>query len=117
MGQLSNHGGVRQELKALIYDTDQQPKGSGRNIKKFKNPIDNQIKLVDLEEEEDRDRELIAAFMKKYHKIWKYLHARYMNQMYSSKGRRGDFDDLQNKLVQISLPEVTKMLKDHGCYP
>lgn len=72
---------------------------------------------MDLNEEEDRDRELITAFMKKYHKIWKYLHSRYMNQMYSSKGRRGDFDDLQNKLVQINLPEVTKCLKDHGVYP
>lgn len=114
MGQLSNVGGVKQELKALIYQPDEAP---SKRPKRFKNPIDEAVKLVDLNEEEDRDRELITAFMKKYHKIWKYLHSRYMNQMYSSKGRRGDFDDLQNKLVQINLPEVTKMLKDHGVYP
>lgn len=41
--------------------------------------MSQEIKLVDLKEEEDRDLEMIAVFMRKYHKIWKFLHSRYMN--------------------------------------
>lgn len=37
------------------------------------------IQLVDLNEEEDRDREIINQFMKKYIKVWKYLFSRYAN--------------------------------------
>ena len=75
----------------MIYQSDPSQVKST----KYKNPLMEQMKLVDLAEEEERDREIIAAFMKKYHKIWKYLHSRYMNQVYSIKGREGNFDSIQ----------------------
>lgn len=55
--------------------------------------------------------------MKNYHKLWKFLHSRYMNQLYSRKGRDGNFGSIAERQGKISLPEVTMMLKDHGAYP
>ena len=83
---------------------------------KYRNPMDKQIKLVDLTQEEDRDREVIVAFMKRYSKIWKYLFQKYANQGFTSK-KPTNFEDLQRRVSQISLPEITKMLKDHNTYP
>lgn len=67
-------------------------------------------------EEEDRDREILNQFMKKYAKIWKFLFGRYANQAYSTKGK-ANFDDMGKKTSQINLAELTKMLKDHNTYP
>ena len=83
----------------------------------MKNPLEEQIQLVDINEEEERDREMINQFLKKYAKIWKFMFQRYANQAYSTKGKRGDFDDIGNNLSQISLPEITKMLKEHNTFP
>jgi hypothetical protein len=51
-----------------------------------------------LAEEEDRDREMIEAFMKKYSKIWKYMYQKYHNQAYSYKGKK-DFDDMKQRVT------------------
>lgn len=59
---------------------------------------------------------MIEAFMKKYSKIWKYMYTKYHNQAYSYKGKR-DFDDMKQKVSQISQAEITKMLKEHNTYP
>lgn len=67
IGVASNVKGVKQEIKALIL------KEGPKKVKKFKNPLDQQIQLVDLNEEEDRDREILNQFMKKYAKIWKFM--------------------------------------------
>jgi hypothetical protein len=72
--------------------------------------------LVDLNQEEDRDREIIVAFMRRNAKIWKFLFGRYANQCYSSKNL-SNFEDIQRKTSQISLAEITKMLKDLNTYP
>ena len=45
----------------------------------IKNPLEDQIKLVDIDQEEDRDKEMINQFMKKYAKIWKYMYQKYVN--------------------------------------
>ena len=105
-------GGVKQEIKALILKPDQieQP------IKKYKNPLDKQIQLVDITEEEDRDQEIIISFMKRYAKIWKFLFSRYANQYYSTKGK-ADFDDMGKKTSQINQAEITKLLRDHDTFP
>lgn len=70
MGVPSNIGGVKQDLQAIVV------KDTGKRIK---NPLEDQIKLIDLAEEEDRDREMVEAFMKKYSKIWKYMYQKYHN--------------------------------------
>ena len=68
MGVLSNTKGVKQELKALIYEEgEMQPK------KETRGNIVKTIQLVDMNEEEDRDREILNQFMKKYAKIWKFM--------------------------------------------
>jgi hypothetical protein len=38
-----------------------------------------QLQLVDLNQEEDRDREIIVSFMKRNAKIWKFLFGKYVN--------------------------------------
>ena len=118
-GVHQNKGGVKQEIKALIYNDQTQAaaaKGSGPPARQFKNPIDSQITLIDINDEEDRDRELIIQFMKKNAKIWKFLFARYANSCYSTKGRK-DFDDLGQKTHSINQAEITKMLREHNTYP
>jgi hypothetical protein len=68
MGVQSNVKGVKQELKALIYEEgEMQPK------KQTRGNIVKTIHLVDMNEEEDRDREILNQFMKKYAKIWKFM--------------------------------------------
>lgn len=109
-----NVGGVKQEIKALIYKDDES--SASKNWPKARSPIENQVVLVDLREEEDRDREIIVAFMKRNARIWKFLFGRYANQCYSSKQQK-DFDDIGRKTSQISLAEITKMLRDHNTYP
>ena len=74
VGVPANQSGVRQELKALIYKSEE----SYDQRTKRSNATDS-IQLVDLNEEEDRDREIINQFMKKYIKVWKYLFSRYAN--------------------------------------
>jgi hypothetical protein len=54
--------------------------------------------------------------MKRNGKIWKFLFGRYANQCYSSK-QQNNFDDIGKKTSQISLAEITKMLKDLNTYP
>jgi len=48
-----------------------------------------------MNEEEDRDREILNQYMKKYAKIWKFLFGRYSNQAYSMKNKNVDFADLE----------------------
>lgn len=108
MGVQGNKGGVKQDLHAIVLKDNGK-----RNIK---NPVQDQIKLIDIHQEEDRDREMIQTFMKKYAKIWKYMYTKYHNQAYSYKGKK-DFDDMKQKVTQISQAEITKMLKEHNTYP
>jgi hypothetical protein len=54
MGVQSNIKGIKQELQAIIYK--ETPRKSNKNRK---NPIEEHIQLVDLAEEEDRDREIL----------------------------------------------------------
>ena len=44
-----------------------------------------QLVLLDLELEEERDKEAVTAFMKKYAKLWKNLFSKYANSGYSAK--------------------------------
>ena len=67
IGVASNIKGIKQDIQAII-----QKEAPPKKVK-FTNPIDKQIHLVDLNEEEDRDREILNQFMKKYSKIWKFM--------------------------------------------
>lgn len=112
MGIPSNVGGVRQELAALVVK-EQRDKPIGKQLK---NPVEERMKLVDINEEEDRDIEMLQAFMKKYAKVWKFMFQRYANQAYSNK-RVTNFDELKQRIQQINHAEVTKLLKEHNTFP
>lgn len=56
-----------------------------------------QIKLIDLDEEEERDKEAVLLFVKKYAKLWKNLFYKYANSGYNSK-QVSNFDQLNEKL-------------------
>lgn len=43
------------------------------------------IKLIELDDEEERDREAVGMFMKKYAKLWKNLYSKYSNSGFSAK--------------------------------
>jgi hypothetical protein len=44
-----------------------------------------EIQLINLDEEEDRDKEAINMMMKKYTKLWKNLYYKYSNSGFNSK--------------------------------
>lgn len=74
------------------------------------------IKLIILEEEEDRDREAMQLAMKKYSKLWKNLYYKYSNSGFNPKNV-SNFDQYNEKSQTISLGEMTKLLKDHNTFP
>ena len=43
------------------------------------------IRLFNLDEEEERDREAVTVFMKKYAKLWRNLFYKYANSGFSVK--------------------------------
>jgi hypothetical protein len=75
-----------------------------------------QIKLVDLDEEEERDKEAVVLLMKKYGKLWKNFFSKYANSCFSSKQVK-DFDQLNDKYNTMNLDEMTKLLRDHNMLP
>jgi len=89
-----NVNGVKQELKAVIYNSNGP--GPSQFSRKAK-AMDKEVSLIDLTQEEERDREVIREYMRRHAKIWRYLFTRYANQCYSSKGKQ-DFDDLKQKI-------------------
>jgi len=110
-GVPTNVNGVKQELKALIYNSGQHPL---KQAAKFDQP--KEVRLLDLEQEEERDKEIVNEYMRRHAKVWRYLFTRFSNQCYSSKGKQ-DFDDLGKKISQINHGEVNKMLIEHNAYP
>jgi len=75
-----------------------------------------EVKLLDLEEEENRDKEAMNLIMKKYVKLWKNLYYKYSNSGFSSKPV-SNFDQMNEKNQTINLAEMTKLLKDHNAFP
>ena len=70
---------------------------------------------MNLDEEEDRDSEVINEFMKRYAKLWRNVFSKYQNQGFKLNKVK-DFDQLANA-PQISAAEITKLLKEHNCMP
>ena len=111
-------GGSELVKEQLIFDTQETSGGEGtEKLRKAMNKMVNpEIKLLNLEEEEDRDREAMILTMKKYTKLWKNLYYKYCNSGFSSKNVK-TFDQLNERSQTISLAEVTKLLKDHNAFP
>lgn len=72
-----------------------------------------------LEDEEDRDRDAVTEFMKKYVKLWRNLFARYQNVSFAHKNQRDltSFDHVAKREPILTIAELTKMLKEHEVFP
>lgn len=55
-------------------------------------------------------------YMKKYQKLWRNLYYKYSNSGFSSK-QISNFDQYNEKSQTINVAEMTKLLKDHDCFP
>ena len=71
-----------------------------------------EIIIVNLEQEEERDRYGVNVVMRRYAKALRYLFDSYANSGFSAKDAPS-FDQLEKKLQLISVPEVWKLLKEH----
>ena len=96
-----------------VLDTSEGAEKLRRAMNKM---LAQEIKLLNLDEEEDRDREAMNLVMKKYSKLWKNLYYKYSNSGFSSKNIK-TFDQLNERSQTISLGELTKLLKDHNVFP
>jgi hypothetical protein len=72
LGVARNVKGVKEELKALIYEKD-EPQPVSNKVMRKPDPLDRAMQLVDLNEEEERDREIIKEFLRRNRRIWKSL--------------------------------------------
>ena len=75
-----------------------------------------EIKLLNLDEEEDRDKEAMNLIMKKYAKLWKNLYYKYSNSGFNPKNV-SNFDQYNERSQTISIAEMTKLLRDHNTFP
>jgi len=73
-----------------------------------------EIELVRLEDEEERDREAVQIFLKKYHKILHYLFVSYSNVGFSNQDQ-SSFSKIADKTSTMNLNELWKLLSDHDC--
>ena len=71
--------------------------------------------FIKLDEEEDRDRDTVLEYMRKYQKLWRNIFAKYQNTGHKAQAlQRLTFDP---KSQTLTYAEITKLLKDHGTYP
>ena len=96
-----------------VLDTSEGTEKLRKAMSKMMAP---EIKLLNLDEEEDRDKEAMLLIMKTYAKLWKNLYYKYSNSGFSSKNVK-TFDQLNERSQTISLGELTKLLKDHNTFP
>ena len=80
---------------------------------KWQKKIKKDIELYDFDEEEYRDQQGVILFVKKYSKLLKFLFKKYANSGYSIKDV-SNFEKLSKKAATINVPELGKLLKDHG---
>ena len=76
------------------------------------------LTAIDLEEEEDRDRDSINEIMKQYTKLWRNIFGKYQTDGFAIK-KESTFDKIahKNKISLLSSGEVIKILRDHDCMP
>ena len=73
-----------------------------------------EIEILNLDAEEDRDKEAVWIIIKKYGKVMKYLFNAYTNSAYVG-AHQLQFDKKQEKRENIFLPDLWKLIMDHNC--
>lgn len=82
LGITTKTGGM-DEIKSLIYKDGEFKREKERG--NFSKMILPDMKLADLDEEEERDKEAVILLMKKYSKLWRNLFSKYANSCFSTK--------------------------------
>ena len=76
------------------------------------------VDLVELDQEEDRDKEAIDSFMRKYAKLWQNIYRKYQNVGFKPKTLKNNgFDNFSSSKNEISQAEMIKLLRDHNTFP
>jgi len=68
------------------------------------------MRLIDLEEEEERDKEGVKILLRKYTKLLKFLFNKYAMSRSAHK-RVESFDYYSDKTINVA--ELSKLLRDH----
>eukprot|EP00357_Protocruzia_adherens_P031664 CAMPEP_0115033794 /NCGR_PEP_ID=MMETSP0216-20121206/40176_1 /TAXON_ID=223996 /ORGANISM="Protocruzia adherens, Strain Boccale" /LENGTH=1250 /DNA_ID=CAMNT_0002412373 /DNA_START=59 /DNA_END=3809 /DNA_ORIENTATION=- len=76
-----------------------------------------EIQLMDLEDEEEKDKEAVDLLMKKFQRALKLLFNTYCNSGFDVNRKQNTFDGLAHGYKCIKSPEVLKMLRDHDVIP
>ena len=77
------------------------------------------MQWIELDDEEDVDRQAAHLFMRKYAKLWRNIFSKYANAGYKvlPLNDRGSFEGLNKASESITLAEIMKMCKDHNLFP
>ena len=77
------------------------------------------MQWIELDDEEDVDRQAAHLFMRKYAKLWRNIFSKYANAGYKvlPLNERGSFEGLNKASESITLAEIMKMCKDHNLLP
>ena len=103
---IGNFGQKDMEVNLLFEENAPKPK-------ELTQIANENIEIIDLKLEEERDLLLIDDFNRKNHKTFKYLFLKYSNSGYWTK--QETFDKISDaKSQKISVSELFKLFKDHG---
>ncbi|EAR92754.2 hypothetical protein TTHERM_00322980 (macronuclear) [Tetrahymena thermophila SB210] len=84
-----------------------------KEMKKDNKKVSPQLNYFDLNQEEDRDKLMAEALLKKYHKLFRHLFVKYSNSIQTFDNQGMTFDKLKDKAQSITSAEVWKMIKDY----
>jgi len=73
-----------------------------------------EIEVIHLDNEEQRDKDVVLILLRRYHKVIKHLFNSYSNTGFSMEGK-DTFENYSKKSSTINIPELVKMLNDHDC--
>mmetsp|Transcript_33174 Transcript_33174/g.30105 ORF Transcript_33174/g.30105 Transcript_33174/m.30105 type:complete len:183 (+) Transcript_33174:2419-2967(+) len=71
-----------------------------------------EIEIIALDQEEDRDRQVVNILMRKYFKVIKHLFNSYSNSGFSTENK-DTFASFGKKLATINTAELWKLLQDY----
>ncbi len=72
-----------------------------------------ELHLLDVEAEEDKDREAVTLFLKENKRIFQYLFGKYSSVGVPLK-RAATFDAMKDRSNEVTIPSLTKMLVDYN---
>ncbi|KAL4487004.1 hypothetical protein ABPG73_008863 [Tetrahymena malaccensis] len=84
-----------------------------KEMKKDNKKAIPQFNYFDLNQEENRDRIMAEALLKKYHKFFRHLFVKYSNSIQTFDNQGMNFDKLKDRAQSVTSAEVWKIIKDY----